>query len=289
VLSVVGALCRTKKGQPGRGLDTDKGADPLMGIRWKDDYATFHSPRRWRKDGGFSWGAWTYQGRATARFTPSARIQPKVRAADEHAWDRRLELASKRCFDVIVASALGLLFAPGLLVIAAAIKASSPGPIIFRQERYGLSGRTFEIWKFRTMFVEASDPSGTTQTREGDPRVTPVGRLLRRSSLDELPQLWNVIRGDMSLVGPRPHVPGMLAGGKLYEELVPYYFERHRMRVGITGLAQVNGLRGSTLDPARAKARVDQDLEYIRNWSLTLDLRILWATFRQEFLTGNGD
>jgi lipopolysaccharide/colanic/teichoic acid biosynthesis glycosyltransferase len=159
---------------------------------------------------------------------------------------------------------------------------------MFRQRRYGRGGHTFEILKFRTFFVDATDQGGTRQTRRNDPRVTPFGRLLRRSSLDELPQLWNVLRGDMSLVGPRPHVPRMLAGGMLYEQLVPYYCMRHRVRPGITGLAQVNGLRGGTEDPGIARARVDQDLVYIEHWSLTLDVRILWQTFRAEFLTGNG-
>jgi lipopolysaccharide/colanic/teichoic acid biosynthesis glycosyltransferase len=197
-------------------------------------------------------------------------------------------LKLKRCFDVATASLLLILLAPGLLAIALAIKLTSHGPVFFRQSRYGTNSRDFEILKFRTMFIDASDPSGVTQTQRGDPRVTPLGRWLRQSSLDELPQLWNVIRGDMSLVGPRPHVPGMLAGGVLYEELVPYYFERHAMRTGITGLAQVNGLRGSTLDPAVAKARIDQDLEYVRHWSFGLDIKILWETFRREFLTGRG-
>jgi lipopolysaccharide/colanic/teichoic acid biosynthesis glycosyltransferase len=197
-------------------------------------------------------------------------------------------LRLKRCLDFILGSLILLVLAPGMIAIAVAIKTTSPGPVFFRQRRYGLGSQTFEILKFRTMFTGAADPSGVTQTRDGDPRVTPLGRLLRRSSLDELPQLWNVLRGDMSLVGPRPHVPGMLAGGVLYEELIPYYFERHCVRSGITGLAQVNGLRGSTEDPTVAKARIDQDLKYIRHWSLALDARILWQTFRREFLTGNG-
>jgi lipopolysaccharide/colanic/teichoic acid biosynthesis glycosyltransferase len=196
---------------------------------------------------------------------------------------------TKRWFDVSIAVALLVLLLPGLMLIAAVIKATSRGPVLFRQKRYGLDNRQFEILKFRTMFSNASDFTGVVQTRRQDPRVTPIGRLLRRSSLDELPQLWNVIRGDMSLVGPRPHVPGMLAGGMLYEELVPYYFQRHRMRVGITGLAQVSGLRGSTVDPVLARARIDKDLEYIEHWSFALDIRILWLTVCREFLTGSAD
>ncbi len=189
---------------------------------------------------------------------------------------------------MLVASFLLTFLTPGFLLIALAIKTTSRGPVFFRQPRYGLDSRTFEILKFRTMYTQAADPTGVQQTRSGDPRITRLGHFLRKSSLDELPQLWNVIRGDMALVGPRPHVPGMLAGGRPYEELVPYYFDRHRMRAGITGLAQVNGLRGSTEDAAIAKARIDQDLEYIRSWSLVLDVKILWETARREFLSGSG-
>jgi exopolysaccharide biosynthesis polyprenyl glycosylphosphotransferase len=198
-------------------------------------------------------------------------------------------LAVKRCFDVTLASIILILLAPGLIAIALAVKLTSSGPVLFRQRRHGMNDSRFEIVKFRTMRVESGDPNGVQQTRKNDPRVTSVGRLLRRSSLDELPQLWNVVRGDMSLVGPRPHVPGMLAGGMLYEELVPYYHERHRVRSGITGLAQVNGLRGSTEDPVLAKARIDYDLKYIEQWSLVLDVQILWRTVRAEFLSGSGE
>jgi len=210
------------------------------------------------------------------------------RITDTHVGDVRT-FATKRCFDVVVALILAVLLAPGLIAIAIAIKATSRGPVLFRQRRYGVGNQQFDILKFRTMFVEASDPSGVRQTCKNDPRVTPIGRLLRQSSLDELPQLWNVVRGQMSLVGPRPHVPGMKAGGVLYEELVPYYFRRHRMRVGITGLAQVSGLRGSTVDPERAKARIDRDIEYIDRWSLALDIWIIWQTVRREFLSGAAD
>jgi lipopolysaccharide/colanic/teichoic acid biosynthesis glycosyltransferase len=134
------------------------------------------------------------------------------------------------------------------------------------------------------MYADRGDQAGVQQTRREDWRVTSLGRFLRRSSLDEVPQLLNVLKGDMSMVGPRPHVPGMLAGGMLYEKLVPYYFERHRVRPGITGLAQANGLRGSTEDPNAATARIKRDLEYIETWSLRLDLRLLIETARNELL-----
>ena len=197
--------------------------------------------------------------------------------------------ASKRCFDASAAFLLLLILAPGLLAIALAIKLTSPGPILFRQWRYGLNNQLFRIYKFRTMHADQGDEAGVQQTRRGDQRVTWLGHFLRRSSLDEVPQLLNVLKGDMSLVGPRPHVPGMLAGGVLYEELVPHYFERHRVRPGITGLAQANGLRGSTEDPGAAIARIERDLEYIDNWSLQLDLRLLIETARTELLqAGSG-
>lgn len=194
----------------------------------------------------------------------------------------------KRCFDLVFAASLLIMLLPGFLLIALLIKTSSHGPIFFRQRRYGLNNELFEIFKFRTMFVEAADYSGIRQTYTDDPRITAVGRFLRRASLDELPQLLNVIKGDMSLVGPRPHVPGMLAGGMLYEELVPYYFERHAVRPGITGLAQVKGLRGSTELATVAVARVDHDIQYINIRSVTLDFRILVETGLREFIWGRG-
>lgn len=198
-------------------------------------------------------------------------------------------LTAKRAFDIVGASIGLLAFAPLFIGIAIAIKATSRGPIFFRQKRYGYHNRRFQIFKFRTMFVHLSDSRGTRQTTADDPRITPVGRILRKTSLDELPQLINVLMGDMSLVGPRPHVPGMLAGGMLYEELTPYYFQRHNMRPGLTGLAQVSGYRGSTTIPHFAIERLDHDLQYIEKWSLWFDLAIILRTARREFISGSGD
>jgi len=126
------------------------------------------------------------------------------------------------------------------------------------------------------------------QTVKGDSRVTWIGKILRTTSFDEIPQLINVIKGDMSLVGPRPHVPGMLAAELLYEELVPYYFQRHTARPGLTGLAQVSGCRGSTVEAGRAISRIDYDLDYIERWSMRLDVTIIIRTIRKEFLSGSG-
>ena len=201
----------------------------------------------------------------------------------------KLLLRTKRTVDVLGASFGLLILAPLLVGIAVAIKATSPGPIFFRQKRYGFHNRRFWIYKFRTMHTHLGDQKGTRQTTTDDPRVTSIGRILRKSSLDELPQLINVLKGDMSLVGPRPHVPGMLAGGMLYEELTPYYFQRHHMRPGITGLAQVSGYRGGTTVPLSAIERLDRDLQYIETWSLGLDTRILVRTVIREFISGSGD
>ena len=190
----------------------------------------------------------------------------------------------------MVGACVGLaLFAPLFIGIAIAIKVTSQGPVFFRQKRYGYRNKRFWIYKFRTMFTHLGDNRGTRQTSTDDPRVTPLGRILRKTSLDELPQLINVLRGDMALVGPRPHVPGMLAGGLLYEELTPYYFQRHNMRPGITGLAQVSGYRGSTAVPLPAIERLHHDLQYIERWSLRLDLLIIIRTAIREFTSGSGN
>ena len=194
----------------------------------------------------------------------------------------------KRIFDISAASAALLFFAPLLIAIAVAIKATSRGPVLFFQYRYGYRNRRFKIYKFRTMRSDVCDVRGVTQTVQGDARVTPIGRILRKTSLDEIPQLFNVIKGNMSLVGPRPHVPGMLAADFLYEDLVPYYFQRHTARPGITGLAQVSGCRGSTAEFGPAISRIDYDLHYIERWSLRMDVMIIIRTIRKEFLSGSG-
>jgi lipopolysaccharide/colanic/teichoic acid biosynthesis glycosyltransferase len=195
---------------------------------------------------------------------------------------------AKRLLDVFASTSALVILAPFLLAVALAIKLTSSGPILFRQQRYGLGGATFEILKFRTMYHERSDAAGVVQAKANDSRVTPLGAWLRRTNIDELPQLINVLRGEMSLVGPRPHVRGMLAGGVPYEVLVPHYFERCGALPGITGLAQVTGLRGSTRDARLAIDRIECDLAYIRNRSLLLDLRIIFHTLFNECVRSSG-
>jgi len=199
-----------------------------------------------------------------------------------------LDTFLKRALDIVGALVGICALGPLLIIVALMIKASSPGPVLFRQSREGLNGRAFDALKFRSMREADCDASGVTQTRINDPRVTPVGRFIRKTSIDELPQLFNVLRGDMSLVGPRPHVANMLAGGRLYRDLVPYYGERLAMRPGITGWAQANGLRGPTRDPRLARERIDHDIAYIQNFSIWLDLKIIVMTIVREFFTGNG-
>ncbi len=181
---------------------------------------------------------------------------------------------TKRMTDVVVAS-LALVFSlPLFLGIAAAIKATSPGPVFFHQRRYGLNGEEIVVYKFRTMRV-AEDGAEITQASRDDPRITWVGRFLRKYSLDELPQLVNVLQGRMSLVGPRPHA---VAHNEMYRKLINGYMVRHKVLPGITGLAQVKGLRGETRSLEQMEARVRCDLEYLRNWSVALDLQILAKT-----------
>lgn len=188
----------------------------------------------------------------------------------------------KRAFDLSVGLTLAVTLAPLLLILALAVRLTSKGPVLFVQEREGEGGRIFKIYKFRSLYSETGDPTGVAQVGENDARVTLAGRFLRRTSFDELPQLINIIKGEMSLVGPRPHVPHMLAGGKRYDQLVPYYHLRHLAKPGLTGWAQAQGLRGPTGDPATAHARIDHDIAYIANFSFWLDLKILWLTAWSE-------
>lgn len=201
---------------------------------------------------------------------------------------RSVHLMLKRTVDILGAGFGLLLLAPLLLFVAAVIKFSSKGPVFFRQQRTGLNNEPFEILKFRSMYTDRCDLSGVAQTTADDPRITPIGRIIRRTNIDELPQLINVLKGDMSLVGPRPHVPGMLAAGRPYEDLVLGYDRRHAMRPGITGLAQCEGLRGPTTEVEPSVMRVVKDVEYIRDFSIWLDIRILTRTVINELVRGNG-
>lgn len=188
----------------------------------------------------------------------------------------------------MVASLALLVLSPLLIVLAVLVMSDTPGPAFFVQERWGRRGKKIRVLKFRTMYADDGDAAGTIQAAPNDPRVTRLGRLLRRTNMDELPQLVNVLRGDMSLIGPRCHAIGMLGGGMPYEELVPEYHLRHEMRPGITGLAQASGYRGPTVDPERARSRIELDLFYVRRFSLWLDLKIAVRTIASEWRGGTG-
>jgi len=188
----------------------------------------------------------------------------------------------KAVFDRVIGGALLLCAAVPLLVVAVLVKLDSPGPVLFRQPRVGFDNRMFSIFKFRTMHASMTDLLADRQTTRDDPRVTRVGRWLRRFSVDELPQLLNVVQGSMSLVGPRPHAPNTKAANKLFADVVSQYAVRHRVKPGITGWAQVNGWRGETKTEDQVRSRVRFDLDYIQNWSLTLDLKILLLTVFRE-------
>ncbi|HEX3098051.1 MAG TPA: undecaprenyl-phosphate glucose phosphotransferase [Usitatibacter sp.] len=180
----------------------------------------------------------------------------------------------KRASDIVLATLILLLISPLLAAIAIGVKMTSPGPALFRQRRYGLDGREIVVYKFRSMTV-AEDGAVVRQATRNDSRVTPFGAFMRRTSLDELPQFINVLQGRMSIVGPRPHA---VAHNEMYRKLIKSYMIRHKVRPGITGWAQVNGLRGETETVEKMKARIEYDLDYLRNWSLRLDLAIIWKT-----------
>jgi putative colanic acid biosynthesis UDP-glucose lipid carrier transferase len=180
----------------------------------------------------------------------------------------------KRASDVALSSLILLAAAPLMLALALLVRASSPGPVIFRQRRYGLDGEEIVVYKFRTMTV-TEDGDSIVQCAPGDRRLTRIGALMRRASLDELPQFLNVLQGRMSIVGPRPHA---VSHNEMYRKLIKGYMQRHKVKPGLTGWAQVNGLRGETDTLDKMKARIDHDLDYLRNWSLRLDLFILAKT-----------
>jgi len=183
----------------------------------------------------------------------------------------------KRCFDVVASAGLILLLSPVLAACAVMVRRSSPGAVLFRQPRWGEDGKIFHILKFRSMYADVCDNgTGTVvQARRGDNRITPVGAFLRKTSLDELPQLFNIFKGDMSLIGPRPHA---VAHNEQYARILPAYLARHQIKPGLTGLAQVNGYRGETPSLELMSKRVDYDNEYIRTWSVWLDFKILFRT-----------
>ncbi len=180
----------------------------------------------------------------------------------------------KRISDILIGLAILILIAPLMLIVAAAVKWDSPGPVIFRQRRYGLGGEEITVYKFRTMTV-CEDGADILQAQHGDARITRVGAFLRKTSLDELPQFINVLQGRMSIVGPRPHA---VAHNELYRKLIKGYMVRHKVKPGITGWAQVNGYRGETETVEKMQKRIDYDLEYLRNWSLRLDIHVILKT-----------
>ena len=204
------------------------------------------------------------------------------------ALQKPLNFAAKRLLDIFVSAIALIVLLPFFLAIAAAIKWESKGPVFFTQNRWGRGGRMIRIFKFRSMRSELGDVTGVAQTRRNDPRVTRIGALLRKTNLDELPQLINILLGDMSLVGPRCHVPGMLAAGMLYEDLVRDYHIRHLVRPGLTGLAQFRGYRGPTDREDLAKARFASDVEYIRDFNIWMDVKILVGTLIKEIRGGTG-
>ena len=190
-------------------------------------------------------------------------------------WD----VVLKWCFDKIVGALALAALSPVMLLVALAVKLDSKGPVFFRQKRYGFNNELIEVFKFRSMYTDKLDHAATTQVTRGDPRVTRVGRFIRKTSLDELPQLFNVVfKDDLSLVGPRPHAVHAKAADRVYDEVVDGYFARHRVRPGITGWAQVNGWRGETDTSEKIQRRVEHDLHYIENWSILFDLYILAIT-----------
>jgi putative colanic acid biosynthesis UDP-glucose lipid carrier transferase len=186
-----------------------------------------------------------------------------------------MRMLQKAIEDRFLSVLILLVIWPILLIVAIAVKLDSPGPVFFRQNRAGWSGKSFKIWKFRSMYVHQEEPGKLKQAQKNDSRITRVGAFIRRTSLDELPQIFNVLSGDMSLVGPRPHA---VQHDKEYSERIYDYFARHHIKPGITGLAQVRGLRGETVEINQMIQRIESDIEYINNWSVWLDITIIFRT-----------
>ena len=186
----------------------------------------------------------------------------------------------KRCMDVCGSLAAIVVFSPVMLLMVLLIKLTSPGPLIFKQERVGLHNRPFQMYKFRSMEVQKERDEQKCWTVKNDPRVTGIGKFMRKTSIDELPQLFNVLKGDMSLVGPRPERPQFV---EKFREEIPRYMVKHQVRPGMTGWAQINGYRGDT----SIRKRIEYDLYYIENWTVGLDLKILFLTFFKGFINKN--
>jgi exopolysaccharide biosynthesis polyprenyl glycosylphosphotransferase len=191
----------------------------------------------------------------------------------------------KRLFDIIIGLIAIFLVLPLFLITAAMIKLDSSGPVLFRQPRRGFNNQPFLIFKFRTMHANLSDVMSARQTSRDDPRVTRVGRWLRRLSIDELPQLLNVLRGEMSIVGPRPHTPHTRIDGEMLDQVLVEYLKRYQVKPGITGWAQVNGARGELVKREDLRRRVDYDLKYIQRWSIGFDLKIIALTVTREIIS----
>ena len=194
-----------------------------------------------------------------------------------------LSSVTKRLEDILVASLILVGIAIPMLIIALLIKMDSSGPVFFKQKRYGLSGKAINVWKFRSMTVADNGPV-VKQATKGDARITKLGGILRKTSLDELPQFINVLQGQMSIVGPRPHA---VAHNEQYRALVDFYMMRHKVKPGITGWAQINGWRGETDTLEKMEKRVEFDLQYIRDWSVLLDLKIIFLTLFKGFVNKN--
>ena len=190
---------------------------------------------------------------------------------------------AKQIEDRVLGAAILTMISPLMLALAIMIKLDSPGPVFFRQKRYGFNNQLIEVFKFRSMYTHMTDHDAAQLTRRNDPRITRLGAFLRRTSLDELPQFLNVVRGEMSIVGPRPHALSAKAGALLYQDAVKYYDARHRVKPGITGWAQINGWRGETDTVEQIRKRVEHDLYYIEHWSILLDLKIIIRTILGGF------